>query len=393
MKYSNRKNIRVRYLVAAVILSTSIFWKEHRPQCSPPTLHDSAGLHRCNPIIGTPQKNYLVDPDGFVQVFRSTQIQRAYKSGTKAIVSSAGEKYLPTFITFLCFLRRTGARLPVALFMKNWIEYEPYICEAVLSSQNGKCMVLSEVFTGRNGAKPDLEHFQLKAFSILFFSFQDAIWMDSDCFFRYDPTNLLTSKPFTSAGLVTWPDFWSYTVSPTYYNISRQAIIPTTTRQSTRPPCTPGEGVKDTFVLAACALGEKFHTVSEKVVDLGHPAPDGSVLGAAMLHADPIEDYALTRRGRWRMRDESVAKVPRGYWVHAYSPKFNASEDLFSEKTQDKNSHPGRAYTSNEETLKRLGFDAERAIWEETKTVTCTLEHAFESWKTKTGLCETVTKH
>lgn len=243
--------------------------------------------------------------------------------------------------------------------------------------------------------------------------------------FLYDPTNLLTSKPFASTGLVTWPGFWSYTVSPTYYNISRQAIIPTTTRQSTEAGMfliskkthfmslllsayynyhasyyytmisqgAPGEGDKDTFVLAASSLGEKFHTVSEKVVDLGHPAPDGGVLGAALLHADPIEDYELTRRGRWRVRDESVAKAPRGYWVHAYSPKFNAGQDLFSEKTQDKDGHPGRAYTSKEETLKRLGYDVERAIWEETKTVTCILEHAFESWKTKTGLCETVTKH
>ncbi|KAE8412296.1 mannosyltransferase putative-domain-containing protein [Aspergillus pseudocaelatus] len=465
VKCSNRRIIRVRCLIAAIILSTSIFWKgslyygsmlsiplrdaqtqlslhlyplleEHRPQCSPPTLHGNAGLHRFNPIVGAPQENHLVDPDGFVepmqvahdsfvQAIRHTQIERAYIRGTKGIVSSAGGKYLPTFIIFLRLLRRTGARLPVELFMKDWIEYEPYICEVVLPSLNGKCVVLSEVFTGPDGAKPDLEHFQLKAFSILFSSFQDVIWMDSDCFFLYDPTNLLTSKPFTSTGLVTWPDFWSYTVSPTYYNISRQAIIPTTARQSTEAGMfliskkthfmslllsayynyhasyfytmisqgAPGEGDKDTFVLAASALGEKFHTVSEKVADLGHPAPDGGVLGAAMLHADPIEDYKLTRQGRWRVRDESVAKAPRGYWLHAYSPKFNAGEDLFSEKTQDKDGHPGRAYTSKEETLKRLGYDAERDLWEETKTVTCTLEHAFDSWKTKTGLCETVTKH
>ncbi|KAB8257631.1 mannosyltransferase putative-domain-containing protein [Aspergillus pseudonomiae] len=464
-KRSIRMKVMARCLVAAIILSTSIFWKgslhsgplsstplrdtraqlshhlyplleEHRPQCSPPALHSNAGLHRFSSIISAPQKNYLVDPegfvepmqvahDGFVQAIRNTRVERAYIRGTKGIVSSAGGKYLPTFIIFLRLLRRTGARLPVELFVKDWIEYEPYICEVVLPSLNAKCVVLSEVFTGPNEGKHNLEHFQLKTFSILFSSFQDVIWMDADCFFLYDPTSLLTSKPFTSTGLVTWPDFWSYTVSPTYYNISRQAIIATTTRQSTEAGMfliskkthymtillsayynyhasyyyrmisqgAPGEGDKDTFILAASALGENFYTVSEKVVVLGHPAPDGGVLGAAMLHADPIEDYELTRQGRWRVRDESVAKAPRGYWVHAHSPKFNAGEDLFSRKTRDEDGQPGRAYTSKEDTLKRLGFDAERAIWEETKTVTCTLEHAFESWKTKVGLCESVTKH
>ncbi|GAB1197176.1 hypothetical protein APSETT444_006467 [Aspergillus pseudonomiae] len=325
-KRSIRMKVMARCLVAAIILSTSIFWKgslhsgpflstplrdtraqlshhlyplleQHKPQCSPPALHGNAGLHRFSPIISAPQKNYLVDPegfvepmqvahDGFVQAIRNTRIERAYTRGTKGIVSSAGGKYLPTFIIFLRLLRRTGARLPVELFVKDWIEYEPMISQGA-----------------------------------------------------------------------------------------------------------PGEGDKDTFILAASALGENFYTVSEKVVDLGHPAPDGGVLGAAMLHADPIEDYELTRQGRWRVRDESVAKAPRGYWVHAHSPKFNAGEDLFSRKTRDEDGQPGRAYTSKEDTLKRLGFDAERAIWEETKTVTCTLEHAFESWKTKVGLCESVTKH
>ncbi|KAE8377055.1 nucleotide-diphospho-sugar transferase [Aspergillus bertholletiae] len=460
----NTKKVVMRCLVAAIILNASLFWngslyygstnyplkdaqnqlslslyallEEHTPKCSPPTLRGNAGLQRFNPIIGTPQGNYLNDPDGFVEpmqvahdgfvkAIRSSQVERAWIKGTKGIVSSAGGKYLPTFIVFLRLLRRTGSKLPVELFVKDWIEYEPYICEVVLPSLNGKCMVLSELFKGPNGAKSDIEHFQLKAFSILFSSFQDVIWMDSDCFFLYDPTNLLTSKPFTTTGLLTWPDFWSYTVSPTFYNISRQPIIPTTTRQSTEAGMfliskkthfktlllsiyynyhsshyytmisqgAPGEGDKDTFILAACALGEAFHTVSEKVVDLGHPAPDGGVLGAAMLHADPIEDYKLTRQDRWRVRDESVAKAPRGYWVHAYSPKFNAGEDLFSKKTKDEDGHPGRAWTSKEETLKRLGYDAERVIWEETKTVTCTLEHAFDSWKMKARLCERVKKH
>ncbi|GMG15117.1 mannosyltransferase putative-domain-containing protein [Aspergillus flavus] len=460
-----KRKVIVRCFLAAIILSISFFWsghlrcgprlnwslreaqaqlshslhallEEHTPRCAPPTLHGTAGLQRFDPINGTPQKNYLVDPDsfvgsmqvahdGFVQAIRDTKIARAWMKGTKGIVSSAGGRYLPTFIVFLRLLRRTGSMLPVELFVKDWGEYEPYICEVVLPSLNGKCMVLSELFTGPDGAKPDIEHFQLKAFSILFSSFQDVIWMDSDCYFLYDPTSLLTSKPFTSTGLLTWPDFWSYTVSPTYYNISRQPVIPTTTRQTTEAGMfliskkthlmtlllsayynyhgsyyytmisqgAPGEGDKDTFILAACALGESFYTVSEKVADLGHPAPDGGVLGAAMLHADPIEDYKLTRQGRWRVQDESVAKAPRGYWIHAHNPKFNAGDGLFSQRTQDEDGYPGRMWTWQKETLKRLGYDVERAAWEETKAVTCTLEHAFESWKTKIGLCETVTNH
>jgi alpha 1,2-mannosyltransferase len=463
--HGTRRKIVVIFLVIVAILNTYLYWheglyfktsarmslsrrqtrlwhklhsslEEYAPKCPSPRMQGNVGLQRFDAVSGTPQLNYLVNSDeflqpmqtahdGFVLAIQSRVIERAYIPGTKGIVSSAGGKYLPTFLVFLRLLRRTGAKLPVELFIKDWGEYEPYICEVILPPLNAKCVVLSEILSSRDGKRPSLEHFQLKAFAVLFSSFQDVIWMDSDCFFLYDPTNLLTSKPFTSTGLVTWPDFWAYTTSPLYYNISRQPMVPTTTRQTTEAGMfliskrthfmtlllaayynyhashyylmisqgAPGEGDKDTFILAASALGEKFHTISEKVADLGHPAADGGVIGAAILQADPIEDYKLTCNGRWRVKDQSVAKAPRAYWIHAYSPKFNAGEDLFNHKSQDDNGDPGRIWTSQESSLKRLGYDAERVAWDETRIVTCTLEHAFETWRSKSGLCETITNH
>ncbi|KAF5855949.1 hypothetical protein ETB97_008153 [Aspergillus alliaceus] len=442
-----RSKVVVRFLAAAIVLQIYLLWQgnlyfnvlsrmplrdaqsqlalhlyplleEHVPRCSPPKLRGNvgAGLQRFDAVNGTPQKNYLDDPgdfeppmqlahDGYVRAIKNTTLQRAYTPRRR---ESCPQR-----------------ELPVELFLKDWTEYEPYICEIVLPPLNAKCVVLSELLVKPDGGENNLEHFQLKVFAILFSSFQDVIWMDSDCLFLHDPTKLLSSKPYTSTGLVTWPDFWAYTISPSYYNISRQAEIPTTTRQSTEAGMfliskkkhfmtlllaayynfhaeyyytmisqgAPGEGDKDTFILAASALGRKFYTVSEKVADLGHPADDGGVLGSAMLQADPVEDYKLTRQGKWRVRDESVAKAPRGFWIHAYNPKFNAGGGLFSEKSENDQGNPSRLWTHQEETLKRIGYDVERMAWEEAKTVTCTLEHGFDTWKKNSGLCKTITKH
>ncbi|KAE8144699.1 mannosyltransferase putative-domain-containing protein [Aspergillus avenaceus] len=407
--------------------------EDFTPQCPPPRLRNSAGLQRFNATTPTPVENFIMAPEdiiGPIQVthydyadeIRDISPENTYRADTKGIVSSAAGTHMPTFVISLRILRRTGSKLPVELFLADWTEYEPYICDIVLPPLNARCVVLSERLVNKHGVHVKLEDSQLKPFAILFSSFQDVIWMDPDCICLHDPTALLSSEPFTTAGLVTWPDFWSYTVSPWYYFISDQPDMPTSWRPSTtsgmfliskkthfktlllaayynyhsgyyHPLISqggPGPGDKDTFIFAASALRERFYTVSEKVVDLGHPsAGNGGVSGTAALQADPFEDYELIRKDKLRMHDESVAKAPRGYWIHT---NLNPADGLFGGLTNDKHSNPGRLWTS-QDLLQRVGYDVERGIWEETKTVTCTLEHGFESWKTKTGLCDSVTKH
>ncbi|KAK1147850.1 mannosyltransferase [Aspergillus melleus] len=416
-------------------------FEKHEPQCSSPDLRGrSAGIPRFDANEDSSRVDIIVNSeelqgplqaahDGFMRDMQPLKAIRAYHPRTKGIVSAAGGTYFPTFLVTLRMLRRTGSTLPVEVFVKDWVEYEPYICEIVLPPLHAKCIVLSEMLSGLDGGDSNypIEGYQIKSFAILFSSFENLIWMDADILPLHDPGPLLQYEPFSSTGLVTWPDFWKNTASPLYFNVSRQLEPPVNTRAATESGAlliskkthymtlilaayynyhgpsyyyslldqgAPGEGDKDTFLHAATALGQKFYTVSEPVVDLGHPDRwNRGTLGAAMLQADPMEDYALTRRGKWRVKDPSVANAARGFFVHSYHPEFNAGDELLGEKSRDKDGNPMRLWTHSKDALERLGYDVERRAWQEAKTVTCSLEHAFDTWKSKSGLCKGVQNH
>lgn len=418
--------------------------EQHAPKCPSPRRNGVAGAIRYNAVVGAPRPNLIVEQqklqlplqqahDQFVRAIHTSGIYSAHTPSTSGIVSSAGRTYLPLFVISLRMLRRTGSTLPVELFMKDGSEYEPRICDEVLPRYNARCVVLSDIMQdSQQGASAvNIEHYQLKVFAVLLSSFENVIWMDSDGFPLYAPDMLLRREPFASTGLVTWPDYWASTTSPLYYNISRQAVPPMTTRQSSETGVfliskrihfstlllaayynyygpshyftllsqgAPGEGDRETFIQAAAALHRPFHTVSEPVTPIGHRKDDGDISGSAMVQSDPEEDYHLTRQGKWRVRDPSVAKVPRAFFVHAHYPKFNPAENLFGHKwetapTLNPDGSDGRAWVVPTDTLKRFGFDAEKAYWEEIKWVSCNMEHVFRTWREKSGLCHRVAEY
>ncbi|KAB8234049.1 nucleotide-diphospho-sugar transferase [Aspergillus alliaceus] len=415
--------------------------EQHAPDCPPPILQGGAGVPRFDAISETPRKNYIsnVDEirlpmqaahDSFVHAIRNLKDARVYTPGTMGIVSSAGGTYLPTFVVSLLLLRRTGSTLPVELFMKDWTEYEPYICETILPPLGVKCLVLSEILSGQDDIKSthSIEGFQIKSFAMLFSSFEKFLWLDADCVPLHNPITILNSEPFTSTGLVTWPDFWANTAAPVYFNISRQPEPLSTTRQATEAgqllvskeshfltlilaayynyygpdyyypildQGAPGAGDKDTFLHAATALNQRFYSVSETVVDLGNITPWDSriAINAGYIQADPIQDFNLTSQGKWRVQDPSISKPPRAFFIHAGDPEFNPGEELLGKKLLGFDGNPTRLWTYPPEAIKRLGYDAEKMFWEETMSVACTMQSAFKTWKSKTSLCEDVRAH
>ncbi|KAE8361306.1 mannosyltransferase putative-domain-containing protein [Aspergillus caelatus] len=413
-------------LVASLQDTQSHLWQhlhpaleKYAPDCPEPTQNGSPGLPRFDAIHETPRRSLLTNVDellqpmqaahdGFVQATRNLNVGNAFVPGTVGIVSSAGGSYLPTFVVSLSLLRRTGSMLPVGLFMKDQTEYEVHICETE--------------------SIPPIEGFQIKSFAVLFSSFEKLIWLDADCVHLHGPTVLLESEPFTSSGLVTWPDFWANTAAPVYFNISRQPEPSSTTRQATEagimlvsklthfpslllaayynsygPNCyysllsqgAPGAGDKETLLHAATALNQSFYAVSETVVDIGNVTPwDSQVaINAGYVQADPIQDYNLTSQGKWRVRDPSVAKPPGVFFIHAGAPKFDPGKELLWEKLRGFDGNPTRLWTYPPEAMRRLGYDAEQRFWEETMSVTCTMESAFETWKSKSELCDGVRMH
>ncbi|KAL4906786.1 hypothetical protein BDW74DRAFT_127440 [Aspergillus multicolor] len=416
----------------------------YSPNCPLPTQDDGPGVVRFDVIRELPRKNYITNVqeieqpmqeahDGFVGSIRELKFDGAYVPGTKGIVSSAGGTYMPTFIVSLLLLRRTGTTLPIELFLKDQTEYEPYLCEEFLPPLNVKCLVLSDFMKSHpelpsNATLKPIKGFQLKAFSMVFSSFENVLWLDSDCVPLHDPAPLLTNAPFTNTGLVTWPDFFANTAAPAYFNISRQPDPPSTTRQAseagmiliskkTHMPTlllsayynyygpdyyytlldqgAPGAGDKDTFLHAATALNQSFYAVSEPVVDLGNITPwdDQVAINAGFIQADPIQDYKLTTAGKWRVRDRSVSKAQRAFFIHAGAPEFNPGSELLGEKLRGFDGKPTRLWTYPAEAIRRLGFDAERMFWEETMNVACSLGDVFQSWKRKRELCERVKQH
>ncbi|KAJ6095897.1 mannosyltransferase [Penicillium sp. IBT 16267x] len=418
---------------ATLLEDLSAQLKAHKPQCSPPKVDGHVDGVTFDPVNLKPRPDHVINSDeiqgpmqkahdGFVAAIKQQKV-RPYNKGTKGIVSSAGGEYLPTFVASLRMIRRTGCELPVEVFLKDWVEYEPYICEVVLPVLNAQCKVLEEildVIRDGKGKPMKVEHFQIKPFAMLLSSFESFIWIDADCVPLHDPTVLLNSDPFSSTGLVTWPDFWANTASPLYFNITRQSEPPMTARAATESGVmliskrkhfstlllavyynyygpdyywpllgqgAYGQGDKDTFIQAASALNTRFHTVSEPVGAVERDYDNGAWTFTAMVQADPMEDYILTSQGIWRVTNATVAKAPRVFFLHASSPKFNAGLELV------KTSRRGRLYTQPGDVIRRFGYDIEKKYWEEAMTVACTLQHAFDSWKKSSGLCEDMQHH
>ena len=403
-----------------------------KPDCPPPKRKGSSGAIAFNPTNGAPRPNLLEMSDKdlgkmthahsrFVHKLNTDPPKMVYTPDTQGIVSTAGGSYLPILVISLRMLRRTGSELPMEVFLANSAEYESYICETVLPELNAKCIVLSDILD-KIPYSVSITHYQYKVMAMLFSSFEELLFLDSDAFPIHEPLELFSAEPFASKGLILWPDYWASTASPLYFNISSQPTPPMTLRQSSetgeillskkkherslllatyynyygpdmyyalQSQGSPGEGDKETFLAAASVFNESFYQVSESVRAIGHFKSDGDLAGSAMVQYDPVEDYRLTQQGLWRIKNPSVADPPEPFFVHANFPRFNPAT-IFEklDVIQDADGKYQRAWTDTQETINTFGSDVERAFWEEITWVACKLEDKFASWAGKQGMCE-----
>jgi alpha 1,2-mannosyltransferase len=360
--------------------------------------------------------------ENFVNAIMAKIPQGSYMPGTRGLVSTAGGSYLPVFVVSLRMLRRSGSSLPMEIFLSSPEDYEEHICQVVLPSLNARCIVLSEIL----GSSVHITRFQFKIFAIIFSSFEDLLFVDADSFTLHDPEQLLTTEPFKSTGLVTWPDFWMNTASPLYYQISSQPPPSITLQASSEAgelliskrmhhlslllatyynyygpshyyallsQGGPGEGDKETFIAAATALGKSYYATNEQVRAIGHRNGDGRMTGSAMVQYDPAEDYRLTHQA---IDNSNVTYSPRPFFIHANFPKFNPAtifDPSEAEPTRGPHGQDSRAWIAPEDTIRSFGYDVERSFWEEIKWVGCELEDKFLSWKGKSGICDRITKY
>ncbi|RMZ85569.1 hypothetical protein DV737_g607, partial [Chaetothyriales sp. CBS 132003] len=360
---------------------------------------------------------------------------------SQGIAVTAGLKQLPVLTISLRMLRRTGCELPVEVFLASDEDYDSHLCTEVFPSLNAQCLIFTDIFReAETGVS--LDHYQFKIFALIFASFDDVLLLDSDAFPATDPTTIFTSEPFTSQGMILWPDFWYPSESPYFFEIANLGTPPPLNAYSSiesgelmvskskhslslmlaayynyygpsyyyplQSQGAPGQGDKETFGWAALATNNSFYHVHERVIALGHVDSTNKFYGSAMAQHDPVQDFHSQQVADQSsaLSDKEAAKDPDDQasgaksrvaplFVHANFPKFDPAT-LFEFSTQakgtvgptfDSNNTAIRTWGPRPEMVKLFGFDIEHAFWEEIEYVACNLESDFVAWKGKQDIC------
>ncbi|KAI1848579.1 hypothetical protein JX265_011567 [Neoarthrinium moseri] len=420
----------------------SAFWQtwsqrilDARPDTHPIALTGTASIGR-PPRPDAPRRpytDYVRNPSGQVEELRLAHKKfvaalETLKNGDhegpfqgRGVVMVGGGEYFGPAIIGIHMLRRTGCSLPVELFVPDDDEYEEEICEQYLPKLNAKCVVLS-AFQRQGGkhARPlSIKHYQLKAPSLLLSSFAEVLLLDSDSIPLLDPeTSIFSTEPYLSKGLVIWPDFWSATESPRFWEIAGLPEYPTdlpshssesgqlvVNKKTHLAPLllatyyniygdhhyypllsqgALGQGDKETFLAAAVALGSPYYTVKTGASSLGRH--DGSQhKGTAIIQHLPVDDLRKSTGG---------SDLVRPAFLHSNTPKMNAGHlvdegDLIATDGQSRL----RLLGPKADLEKLFGFDAEDTLWDLLVQTGCELASTIREWKTRDRLCERLTEH
>jgi alpha 1,2-mannosyltransferase len=342
-----------------------------------------------------------------LETLQSEDIVGDMFNGTGIVIVGGGEYFGPAIIG-LHMLRKTGSTLPVEIFVADASEYEPSLCEDYLPRFGARCLVLTHFLQDGNTSQSfEVTHYQLKSLSILFSSFAEVLYLDSDSIPLVDPlTKLFSTEPYKSSGLVIWPDFWVSTESPLFYTIAGLPTFPSDLPKSSSeagqllinkrthlktlllaiyyniygpdyyyPLLSQGvlgQGDKETFLAAALVAGESYYRIKTRVIAIGRH--DGQEFkGSGMIQHLPSDDLPA--------------------FLHANTPKMNAKHlvnegDLFAV-----NQMRLRLWGSREDQEKSFGYDLEKAVWELLLKTGCELEQVIEEWKGPETMCRRLKEH
>ena len=415
--------------------------ERYGPKCDPVVHPEDSGLDvSFDESDHRPRPDMLRMSDGqlsaihsahanFVRRLKEREYTFPYNENTRGIVTTAGGPYLAVALVSIRMLRRTGSTLPVEVFLAVKEEFDPEICGVILPSLNAHCLILQDIFdlSSANNSDFQITKYQYKVMSILFSSFEDVLFLDSDCFPIFDPDQLFDSEPFLTTGMVLWPDFWFPSESPLFFEAADIPAPPIYTRSSTesgeifyskskhdlsimlatyynyygpefyypmQSQGAPGEGDKETFLWSAVALSEPFYTVKTGVAALGYWTTTHEWRGSAMLQFDPTQDMQIVEgHGEFANSDR-----PRPFFVHANFPKFSPATIFQSESfgaggpTRDADGTIRRIWHENiTVAIALFGFDLERRLFEEIRDIACEYESTISAWKGEEDICANAT--
>jgi alpha 1,2-mannosyltransferase len=249
-----------------------------------------------------------------------------YDAGTTGIVTTAGVHSFGQVVTQVLMARLAGSRLPMQIVLESTSPWIDFMCTFTLPRHNATCLLLDDVWAGVQ-AVPKLAGYQWKFAAILASRFQKVLFLDADCFPVRNPDPIFEpgAEPFTSTGLITWPDLWTATSSPHFYQIAGGLEVPPVTARATSESGImvydkarhadslllaayynyngpehyyalftqhgAGEGDKETFLQAALVLDELRRK------------------GAYEQPTAWMDSWAGVKKGYW-----DVKKIPKVYW-------------------------------------------------------------------------------
>ena len=144
----------------------------------------------------------------------------------QGIVMLAGGRYSEYAATALGMLRLLGSRLPVEVWMIDRIEEKQGWCGEV-ARQGVVCRFITDYID--DGLPAISEHYQLKVLALLFSSFAEILYLDSDSVPVVNPDRIFDTSAYKRTGAILWPDYWGLTESPyTAYITGRSAQRATT---------------------------------------------------------------------------------------------------------------------------------------------------------------------
>lgn len=368
----------------------------------------------------------------FVRLLKEHKYTLPYNPNTRGIVTTAGGPYLAVALVSIRMLRMTGCKLPIEIFLGSKEEFDPQICGILMPSLNARCLILQDIFdlSVRN-SDVKIDKYQYKIMSIIFSSFEDALFLDSDCFPIFDPSQLFNTEPFLSTGMILWPDFWFPSESPLFFEATQIPAPPVYTRPATesgqilyskskhnlsimlaayynyygpafyypmQSQGAPGEGDKETFIWSAIALSEAFYMVKTRVKALGYLTTAGDWRGSAMLQFDPTQDWQTLQS--YSQGQSANISSPRPFFIHVNFPKLNPATIFRDESfgatgpTRDADGTMRRIWHENSTAATALfGFDLERRLWDEIRQIACEYEGTFSVWEGEKDICVNATTY
>jgi hypothetical protein len=162
--------------------------------------------------------------DAVVKALRNLSLPPKSVVNGDGIVINGGGSYLSGALIVIGQVRETGSKLPIELVLNSELEYDSQICDQLLPSLGGKCLVIERVLGKEFVQSLKLEKFQLKVLGLIVSSFDNIIALDADNFPIKNVDSLLTSDVYLTNRFLLWPDLWHKGTSPKYYEMARFPI-------------------------------------------------------------------------------------------------------------------------------------------------------------------------